>query len=330
MAVLIESYCVVVRNSTIAARYPGGMDAYQRDCPNATLCADEHLCRIAFMVGEDADVFVAQLAAKGLTPYRGGAAEDVVIVRQFDRAALPPCDWIELADFRGHLIAWMAGAHHGDLHAPAGWSPDVPPMRHVTAEEAKEQLEFVRTENNVDVYRDRQTGQLFYTGRTASTSAEDRARHDELSQRAKELIDGLILLHNGPVEPLDDEGRRRLDEAIGLYEEVVRINPRNWAAMFFVGKVYQRLKDYPRGLEWFSRAHRVNPDQPDVAREAAIAAMDAGRPQEGIAFCRRALEVKPDDPGLQANLAVALLFSGKPEEAHGIATEALKRDPADE
>jgi len=99
--------------------------------------------------------------------------------------------------------------------------------------------------------------------------------------------------------------------------------------MWVLGKVYQRLDDDDRGLQWFSRAHRVNPDQPDVAREAAIAAMELGRPAEAIPYCERAIESSPDDPDLRANLALALLFSGKPADARTVARVALQQDPAD-
>jgi Flp pilus assembly protein TadD len=114
-----------------------------------------------------------------------------------------------------------------------------------------------------------------------------------------------------------------------LFGEVVQINPANWPAMWLLGKVCQRLGDYESGLGWFTRAHRVNPDQADVAREAAIAAMDTGKPEEAVRFCRRALEVEPDDAGLRSNLAVALLFSGKPADAQTPAREAIRRDPTD-
>jgi tetratricopeptide (TPR) repeat protein len=330
MAILIEGCCVVVRVSTIAEKYPGGLDAYRRDCPNATCLSDDNLCRVGFMATEDADTFVAELAGKGLTPVRDGTAEDVAVVRQDQRRASPPCDWVELAEYKGHLIAWLAGTPHGDLVAPAGWSPEKR-MRYLSVEEAKERLEYVRTEDYVDVYRDKETGQLLYSAKARSSpSAEDRARHDALFRQAGELIEGLIILHGVAHGALDDEGRRRLDEAIVLYEEVVRINPRNWAAMWQLGKVHQRLAQYERGLEWFARAHRVDPDQVDVAREASIAAMDAGRPEEGVEFCRRALQVKPDDAGLRANFALALLFSGRPGEAQVVAAEALEREPGDE
>src|SRR5262245_35870876 len=100
----------------------------------------------------------------------------------------------------------------------------------------------------------------------------NESRHNRLYKQACDLIDGLLILH--PQEPgeLDAEGRRRLEEAIVLFDEVIQINPRNWAAMWLLGKVYQRLGDFERGLEWFSRSHQLKPDQPDVAREAALAA----------------------------------------------------------
>jgi hypothetical protein len=81
MAILIEG-CCVVRVSAIAEKYPGGMGAYRRDCPNATCLADDHLCRVGLVATEGADVFAAELAGKGLTPFRDGTAEDVAVVRR--------------------------------------------------------------------------------------------------------------------------------------------------------------------------------------------------------------------------------------------------------
>jgi tetratricopeptide (TPR) repeat protein len=327
MAVLIEGFSVVVRNADLAAKYPGGVAGYRRDCPNNSFCADEHLSRVGFMAQADAEVFVARLAEKGLTPSRKDAAEDVALVSQAD-GLLRPCVWLELGQWGQAAVAWLAGTQRGDLHAPAGWSPDRQ-LQPMSAEEIKRRLDFVRSEGNVDVYRDKTTGQELYVGRTASTSDPDKARHDQLYRQACQLIDGLLLLGNKTPAPLDPSQRKRLEEAIPLFVEVVRINPGNWAAMWVLGKVYQRLEEYEDGLNWFARAHRVNPDQPDVAREASIAALELGRPEEAIPFCERAIEANPEDAGLRANLALALLFSGKPREAHAVAREALGKDPAD-
>jgi Tetratricopeptide repeat len=324
MAIVIEAFSVVVRNSTLAAKYPGGVVGYSRDCPNATFCTDGHLSRIGFMMPQDADAFVSALAAKGLTPSRKGAAEDAVVIRA-EGGPVRACAWIESERTGNVTVAWMAGADRGELHAPDGWTADRS-VQLMTAEDIKH-LEYVRTQGNVDVYRDRRTGKELYAGRTAS--APDVSRHDALYQQASNLIKGLILVDNLPPGPLSAGDRRKLQDAIPLYEEVIGINPGNWAAMWLLGKVYQRLAEFEKGFGWFSRAHRVNPDQPDVAREAAIAALDLGHPEEAIPMCEAAIEAKPDDPGLKANLALALLFSQKPQEALAIANDALARDPSD-
>jgi tetratricopeptide (TPR) repeat protein len=328
MAILIEAFSVVVRNSTIAAKYPGGRAGYERDCPNATYCSDDHLSRIGFMMQRDAEVFVAQLAAKGFTPSRNQAADDVTLVSQSE-GPLQPCGWLELGQYQGVRIAWMAGSDVGDLHAPPGWSLERP-LQWMSAEEARRRLEFVRSQDDLDVYRDKATGQELYVGRTASASEANASRHDDLYKEACALIEGLIVIHGEAPGKLDPGSRQRLEDAVPLFGEVVAINPGNWAAMWLLGKTYQRLGDYERALPWFSRAHRVNPDHPDMAREASIAAMEVGRPEEAVPFCDRALAAKPDDPGLRANLALALLFSGRPGEAQAVAGEALRRDPADE
>ena len=113
--------------------------------------------------------------------------------------------------------------------------------------------------------------------------------HDRLYKEACALIDGLILLDDRPASELTAADMQRLDRAISLFEEVVRINGANWPAMWLLGKVHQRLGRYARGLDWFAAAHRVNPAHPDVAREASIAAMDAGRPELAVEFCERAV-----------------------------------------
>ena len=182
MAVLIEGYSVVVRNSTIAAKYPGGVEGYERDCPNGSFCSDAHLSRVGFMVNGDADYFVAELAAKGLTPYRNNAAEDVALVEATE-GLLRPCEWLELGEYRGVTIAWLAGSKAGDLHAPAGWNFDRP-LKHMSAQETRERLEFLRTEGALDVYRDRTTGTLYYAGRTSHPSTDDLSRHNQRYEQA--------------------------------------------------------------------------------------------------------------------------------------------------
>jgi hypothetical protein len=42
MAILIEAISIFVRVETIEQKYPGGLDFYAQDCPNATFCEVRH------------------------------------------------------------------------------------------------------------------------------------------------------------------------------------------------------------------------------------------------------------------------------------------------
>jgi tetratricopeptide (TPR) repeat protein len=327
MAIVVEAFTVIIRNATLAAKYPGGLDGFRRDCPNATFCTDNSISRVAFMARNDADAFIAQIAARGLTPSIKQAAEEVALVTASNGPAIP-CAWLELGSSGKTPVAWLSGTQQGAISAPAGWDPNAAPLRFMSPEEMKDRLEFVRSQDNMDVYRDKLTGKVLFTARTRPTGNE--VRHDELYDQATTLIQGLILVHGQVPVVVTPERRERLNKAIALFKEVIDINPGNWAAMWQLGKIYQALEEYAKGLEWFSRAHRTNPDQPDVAREAAIAAMDSGRPAEAIAFCKRAIEASPTDAGLRSNLALALLFSGQPSEALQVAEEAQGRRPSDQ
>ena len=327
MAVLCESYSVVVRNSTLAAKYPGGLEVFRRDCPNNTFCADDHLSRVGFMVLQDAKAFIGDLQAKGLTPYRGGACDEVALLDP-NGGPVCPCEWLQWGWRYGVAVAWLSGSGVGDLHAPRWWNA-YDPMRSVPAAEARERLEFVRNDGPVHVYRDKTTGQEYYVGRTTSGAGPNESRHDQLYKQAWALAQNFILYHGQAPTELGKGDRRHLGEATALLDEVLRINPSNWAAMWLLGKIAQRLGDFEGALRWFARAHQIKPDQPDVAREAAIAAMELGRPGEAVPFCERAVAAKPDDAGLRANLALALLFSDKPGEARSVADDAPRRDPGD-
>ena len=54
MAVLVEGFSVIVRKEALERNFPGGLDAYQRQLPNRTYCADDQLCRVGFMAQADA------------------------------------------------------------------------------------------------------------------------------------------------------------------------------------------------------------------------------------------------------------------------------------
>ncbi len=156
------------------------------------------------------------------------------------------------------------------------------------------------------------------------------AEHNRLYQQALAILDGQIRLHEQPHTPMPGWwSARKLRRAAALFEGVLQINPQNWSAMWFLGKIQQRFGYASEALAWFERCYQINPSQPDVAREASLSAMECGLHQAAIAFADRALQIQPANPGLHANLALAYLLAGHILDAQTAIEEALAGDPSD-
>lgn len=164
MAVIIEAFTVIVRNSTLEAKYPGGRAAFAADCLNQTYCDDGNLSRVAFMHSADVQAFTEDLARKGLVSVAEDCAIDVAVVSSEHGLQVGTCNWLLFATFKGVPIAWEDGKSPAPLVGPPGYELGRP-VQYVTAEAARERLVFLRTENGVDVYLDKTTGKEMYSSR---------------------------------------------------------------------------------------------------------------------------------------------------------------------
>lgn len=156
------------------------------------------------------------------------------------------------------------------------------------------------------------------------------SEHNRAFQEAAGIVQHEILLHERQNMPAPGWMlRRKLHRAISLFDRVLELSPENWSAMWFMGKVYQRLNDAEAALSWLDRAYQVNPSQPDVAREASMCAMEVGRHDAAISFAHRAVQIEPANAGLHANLALAYLIAGRVSDAQTTIERALSSDPQD-
>lgn len=167
MAVIVEAFTIIVRNSTLDAKYPGGRDAFAADCPNKTYCTDGTLSRIALMHSEDARAFIAKLESNGLTSIADGNAIDLALVDARHGLQARGCEWLVFATFKGVPVAWMDGGSPAPIVGPPGYELGRT-TQFMTADEARRRLVYLRTQDGVDVYRDKETGKERYVGRAPS------------------------------------------------------------------------------------------------------------------------------------------------------------------
>jgi len=176
MPVLIEAISVIVRRDAVESKFPGGWEAFMGWVQNSTLCADSVIARVGFMAPQDVKHFITELESNGLTYLQRGSAVDMVVVDQ-QRGLAAPCDWLEIGSLAAPTnpektlrAARMGDSDDPNLITPDGWHFDgslSDKFTFVETGRVPEYLDFVRTENGVQVYRDIRNGELVYTGRTS-------------------------------------------------------------------------------------------------------------------------------------------------------------------
>jgi hypothetical protein len=67
MAVLVEGISAIVRVQAIHDRCAGGWPAFDDNVPNNTLCSDNEVARVGFMMPADCEAFVGGLERHGLS-----------------------------------------------------------------------------------------------------------------------------------------------------------------------------------------------------------------------------------------------------------------------
>ncbi len=175
MAVLVEAISIIIKLEAIEDRFPGGFVAFKDFVPNPTLCWDDQIVRVGFMVPPDAEKFIDALEANGLHHLdKDERAVDFVWVDQL-KGPISECDWItvgkitidEAGDNRVG-VALYAGSEDPKLYLPEGWTYEASLSQQygITGPGGDKSLKFLRHEDGNDVFFNVLTGGEVYMGRS--------------------------------------------------------------------------------------------------------------------------------------------------------------------
>ena len=168
MAVSATLFSVIVRNSTLVEKFPGGVDGFRLRCPNGTYCNDGTLSRIGFMSEFDANQFASKLAADGLTLTHKGVAMDVVITRQDPTVVHPnlPCMWLEVGHIQGFPVVRLVGEKTELLSLAACDEGTAQDTVRFSLKELNKSHDFLGVSKRIEYYRNKTTGKMIYVGRS--------------------------------------------------------------------------------------------------------------------------------------------------------------------
>jgi len=318
MAIAIEGFSIVGLKSRAEEKFAGGLAALLETVPNATALSDDELWRCSFMVAADAERFLDQLQEAGLD-WKPGPDSDVVMVSEFDQSVTPYCEWLRVGQIQKGIIAWLDGTTPRKVIAKEGWTPEQGSgLRFAEIDDPN--LEFVRLEGNLAVYRDKQTGAECYVGRSAPDP-------DELYKSASRIILANLV---GPGEPpISGDAAEKVRSAVDDLRKVLDHYPDAWIVHFFLGKGHMAVGELEPAYTSLRKACDMEPDDEGPYRELGGLCLALGKADEAVQIGERAASLKPDNAETLSNLACTYLIAGRLQQALPTINAALKLDEND-
>ncbi len=134
------------------------------------------------------------------------------------------------------------------------------------------------------------------------------------SQSSNESTSEQVKSLNRTALSLCREGRFR--EAIALFDQIIQLEPDNYAAWYGRGDALANLKHYQDALNDFNRAILLNPYSNETWTFRGVVLLYLERFQEALESCERALKLQPTDREAWAFRGAALHHLNRYKEAY--------------
>jgi Tetratricopeptide repeat len=352
MAVLIEAINVVIQLETLRERYPGGIEAYQDACPNRSFCADDHLARVGFLQPSEMERFAGKLEEIGLVAIKDGACADFAIVDQV-QGPIAPCSWFEWGRHAdGFNLCWLAGTKPGSVVVPQGWtledSLNIDAIVPRDASRDRDGLEFVREGDELDVFRDPETGKEVYMSKMAAPSPPTLAQAeteveapmptiagfsevDALVQRTLEMEEAIYQARAAQdVRASETIHAELTNELLPRAERLLETAENKAAAHYAHGVVLRVCGMFDDAIKAYQRSLDLEPESVPALMEMTVCLGEANRPADAEPFAQRAVELDSRSAAAWGNLAMVQIQLGERSEARVALDQALRFDPSDE
>ncbi|HXY07744.1 MAG TPA: tetratricopeptide repeat protein [Terriglobales bacterium] len=144
----------------------------------------------------------------------------------------------------------------------------------------------------------------------------------------------------GPASPVDrerqsaqpqlspEEQKQMVDQAVAPLLATLKSKPDDFATIVNVADLYYDGRQFPEAIQYYRRAVRIQPHNPDVLTDLGTSLWYTGDADQAIANFEQALKYRPDSPEALFNLGV-VRWQGKmdPKGATQAWEELLERNP---
>ena len=267
----------------------------------------------------DAEEFAKCLELRGLR--RNRESPDFVVVQAHDHSIEPPCDWLLLFEYEQRLIATIRGSDSRTVIAAkvdADYDPDA--VKHYSAAEIAEKLEFVERNEGIDTYREKATGRLVYHTR--------KTEHpDEVFAQAFEII--WNLRREPGTQARRGNEASTIQATIESLQSIAAKNPDAAKVALALGMAWFAIGKNETAQRQLTRAVDLEPENTIMLKELAGVCLARNDFPNALDAATKAVAVNPDDIELLGNLAVIQLLSDDVVEAKTTIQHAIRLRPDD-
>jgi tetratricopeptide (TPR) repeat protein len=158
---------------------------------------------------------------------------------------------------------------------------------------------------------------------TATRSAQPAGSPSSVASKGDESVAGLLSRANK--HAADGEYAR----AIGLFDDVLKLDPRNIGALNNLGLVLKNLGRFIEAEQAFRRTVSIDPGFAEAHRNLGDVLRLRGFFAESEAAIRQAAKLRPDAVDVQSSLGLTLILRGRVHDAKGRFRKVLKTKPRD-
>jgi len=120
--------------------------------------------------------------------------------------------------------------------------------------------------------------------------------------------------------------KSKYEEAIKLYDQVLKIDPRSVEALNGKGLAFNKLGRYEDAITWFDNSLKIEPNSAQVLNNKGISLANLDRFEEAITMFDKAIKIDPNFVDALYNKGGALAELGKYDEAAIWTNKALEID----
>ncbi len=120
--------------------------------------------------------------------------------------------------------------------------------------------------------------------------------------------------------------KSKYEDAIKLYDQVLKIDPKSVEALNGKGLAFDKLGRYEDAITWFDNALKIDPTSAQVLNNKGISLANLNRFEEAITLYDKAIKIDPNFVDALYNKGGALAELGKYDEAAKWTNKALEID----